>query len=398
MYPFCHGFGGDLMFYIAIDALFLTTAKGFTEAQFLTMAAISTTISLLLRLPILWLAKQLGNTLTLRIGAASLLASALLITFGNSFFIIVIGRCLRFVNTLSADICRVSALENNLIRLDREKHFLPIRANGSLCYSALTLGISLVAATMFNIDPYLPMYGCIACAATSFVLSLFTGDFSGDLTAEKGECLPKGKLRLAPYLLLLLLCYGISYSVISNGISDNKLFMQQVFLESASLQQTANLIGMIYFLSRVVRFFSNLFFVRLYHKIKLKIGFVIWVAAIAGFALTLAGAFLPGFWTKVVVMGAGYVVMLYACDPTKLYIQQVIAQYTPHQQHLDLFAYMGLSFSVFTALFSVLSSFVLGYFPLAMVPALLLVSAVLSLLLLIVLYKQLQKRTPVTTV
>ena len=398
LFPFYYGFGIDLLFYVAIDTLFLTTVKGFAESQFLTLAAIATTVSLALRLPLLWVAKKLGNTAALRMGAASLLAGSIMITFGTTFPVIAIGRCLRFVNATITDICLVPTLENNLARLGKEEAFLPIRTKGSTCYSAITLAISLVAASMFNINPYLPMYCCIAGAATGFTLSLLSGDFSGDLPEEKVSRRTKEKVALAPFLLLALLSFSLLFAAISNGIGDNKLFMQHCLLPHISVQQVATLIGIVYFLSRLARLLSNVFFVRLYRKCKENTGFAVWSTALVGFSLVIAGAYLPGIWAKVSVMGAGYVLTLFACDPTKLYIQQVIVRYTPRQQHRTLFAYMGLSFSIFTALASLLSPIALLYFPMVIVPILLLGMAILSLFVLFALYRQLQNRTPVITV
>ena len=398
LYPFYGGFGVDLLFYVAVDTLFLTTVKRFTESQFLTLAAIATTVSLALRLPLLWLARKIGNTMTLRLGAACLLLGAIMITFGQNFATIAVGRSLRFVNALATDICLVATLENNLARLDREEEFLPIRARGSTFYSALTLVISLVASTMFNIDPYFPMYCCIAGAAIAFVISLLSGDYSGEAPEKKQTKAQKKPFRLPLFLLLALLSYGILFAAISNNIGDNKLFMQQEFLKTVDLQRTATLIGGIYFLSRLARLLSNVFFVRLFRKLKMKTGFAVWFTALTGFALIIAGAFLRGFWTKVAVMGSGYVAVLLACDPVKLYIQQVIVLYTPREKHRTLFAYMGLAFSIFTALNSVLSPVALELFSMVIIPVLLLSMTVISVLVLVVLYKQLQKRTPVISV
>lgn len=396
LYPLYGGFGVDLLFYVAIDTLFLTTVKGFTESQFLILAAIATSVSLVLRLPVLWLARKLGNTATLRIGAACLLTGAILITVGQNFATIVVGRCLRFVNSLITDICLVATLENNLARLGREEAFLPIRAKGTTCYSALTLVIALVASTMFNIDPYFPMYCCIGGAAIAFVISMLSGDYSGDLAETAAIKREKKKFRLLPFLLIALLTYGILFAAISNNIGDNKLFMQKEFQKAVSLEQTANLIGIIYFLSRLARLLSNLFFVRLYRRAKMETGFVVWSTALVGFACVLGGSFLPAFWAKALVMGLGYVMVLLCCDPVKLYIQQVIVVYSPREQHRTLFAYMGFVFSIFTAMISVLSPLA-EMLSMATVSGLLMLMAAISLGFMFLLYRMLQKQTPVLT-
>lgn len=85
----------DLLFYVAIDTLFLVTVKHFTEAQIVLLTTISTAAGVALRIPLLWLMKKIGNTATIRIGSVCLVLSAALITVFSNFWIICLGRCFR---------------------------------------------------------------------------------------------------------------------------------------------------------------------------------------------------------------------------------------------------------------------------------------------------------------
>lgn len=53
---------GDLLFWIAIDTMFLTYAKNMTASQILSLTSISTIFSIFIQIPILKIIKKTGNT------------------------------------------------------------------------------------------------------------------------------------------------------------------------------------------------------------------------------------------------------------------------------------------------------------------------------------------------
>lgn len=119
LYPWYWAVGADLLFYIAIDTLFLVTVKQFSEMQIVLLTAISTVAGIVLRFPLLWLIKKIPNTLVIRIGAGCLLLSSILITIGPSFFVVALGRVFRNVTHLTNEVGVEVALENNLAQVGR---------------------------------------------------------------------------------------------------------------------------------------------------------------------------------------------------------------------------------------------------------------------------------------
>ena len=75
VFPWYSGFTGDLLFYIAIDTLFLTIVKNFTAAQIVSLTSLSQLFCIALQFPILFVIKKIGNTASIRTGAFFLLAS-----------------------------------------------------------------------------------------------------------------------------------------------------------------------------------------------------------------------------------------------------------------------------------------------------------------------------------
>jgi hypothetical protein len=88
VFPWYSGFTGDLLFYIAIDTLFLTIVKNFSPAEIVSIASVSQLVCIALQFPILFIIRKIGNTASIRTGALFLLLSAIFITFGKNYYLV----------------------------------------------------------------------------------------------------------------------------------------------------------------------------------------------------------------------------------------------------------------------------------------------------------------------
>lgn len=61
-YIWFSAFSGDLLFWIAIDTMFLTYAKNLTTDQILSLTSISMIICICMQIPLLKIIKKIGNT------------------------------------------------------------------------------------------------------------------------------------------------------------------------------------------------------------------------------------------------------------------------------------------------------------------------------------------------
>ena len=117
VFPWYSGLTGDLLFYIAIDTLFLTIVKNFSPAQIVSIASFSQLICIALQFPVLFIIKRIGNTASIRMGAFFLLMSAVFITFGKSYYLVLLGRVFHDVAAIFRN-ASIVALENNLALID----------------------------------------------------------------------------------------------------------------------------------------------------------------------------------------------------------------------------------------------------------------------------------------
>ena len=387
LFPWYSGLTDDLLFYIAIDTLFLTVVKNFTAAEIVSITSISQLICIALQFPVLFIIKKIGNNLSIKAGAFFMLLSAVFIAFGQSYFLVLLGRVFHDVSAIFKN-ASVVALENNLESLDRRGDFVKYRTSANTVYAVLTMLISFVASYMFNLNHYLPMIGCITAAAIGFVLSLFVKDYSGyNKIVYKKKTGPKVKVRYNNIIIIAVILFAMYYSIVSNGQSDGKLFIQENILLDFDLDQTSLIIGAIICVSRIIRVISNIVFDKLYKRFRDKMGVVLPVLLGIALSLLLFGSFIPQIIVKILVMATGYKVILFIRDPFRIYIQDVLFKSTPKEQHQVLLTVLDLGVKIATAVMGLVFSAILLSFSMAVIVAIMLVISLVEIVLCIVLYR-----------
>ena len=393
VFPWYSGLTADLLFYIAIDTLFLTTVKNFSAAQIVSLASFAQFACIALQFPVLFIIKRIGNTASARVGAICMLISAIIITVGNNYYIVLLGRLFHDVSVIFKT-ASVVALENNLDLIEKREDFVCLRASANTVYAVLTMLISFVASYMFNLNHYLPMIGCIITCTIGVILSFFMKDCSKyDKITYKKENKKKVKIHYSKFIIMAIVVYSLFYPIVNNGQTDGKLFIQQQILLDFNLNNTALIIGAIVCVSRIIRVISNIFFAKLYYKYRSKLGVVLPAMLSLSIALMLFGSLIPQVITKIIVMGIGYTIILFARDPFKLYMQDVIFENTPKEQHQTLLTMLEFGVKLTTAGMGLGFSAVLISYPMSVIMALMLAISTINIVLSIKLYKMvLEKR------
>lgn len=385
VYPWYSGFTGDLLFYIAIDTLFLTVVKNFTAAQIVSLSSFSQFICIALQFPILYVIKRIGNTASIRTAAFLLLLSAIFITLGKSYYFVLLGRIFHDMAAIFRAASFV-ALENNLDLIDERKEFVRLRAAANTVYSVVTMLISFVASYMFNLNHYLPMIGCITSCLLGFILSFFMIDYS-DYNRIGYKNTEKVKVHYSKFIIMAIVVYALFYPIVNNGQTDGKLFMQQQILLDFNVDDTSLIIGAVVCVSRIIRVFSNVIFARLYYKYHGKLGIALPVMLSCSIAFMLFGSLIPQVFVKITVMAVGYTIILFARDPFRLYMQDVIFENTPKEQHQTLLAVSEFGVKLTTAGMGLGFSAILISYPMTVVMAIMLAVATINIALSVKLYR-----------
>ena len=386
VFPWFQGLTGDLLFYIAIDTLFLSLVKNFTAAEIVSLTSFSQLACIALQFPVLFVIKRIGNTASVRCGSLFLLLSAVLITFGRSYALVLVGRIFHDVAAIFKS-ASIVALENNLDLMDKREDFVRVRTQANTVYAVITMLISFVASYMFNMNNYLPMICCIGTWTVGFILSLLMKDTSGYNRISRKKKAAGVKINYNKVTIISLVLFALFYSIVTNGQNEGKLFIQQNVLDSFDKDATALIIGAIVCVSRIIRVISNIIFVKLYKKYGEKMGIALPVLLFTSIGLLLVGSFIPSVVLMILVMGVGYIIILFIRDPFKLYVQDVLFAATPKEQHQTLLTVMEFGVKVATAGIGLAFSAILLESPMVVIIAIMLAIALVGIALAVWLYR-----------
>ena len=389
IFPWYDGLSGDLLFWVAIDTLFLTVVKKFTASQIVSLTSISMIINILIQVPLLKIIHKIGNTKSVRLGSFLLLISSLLLTFGRNYITIVIGKifyemAFTFQNMINA------VLKNNLELQHTENEYIKYRTKANTIYAAVTMIISFIASIMFNINNYLPMIGCITFCVICFILSWYMVDYSKDNKnkLEKNKEAGKGKIKYTKIIIFILLSYGLCYPMVNSGQSNGKLFIQQELLKLYDVEKTSLVIGAILCVSRIVRLLSNIKFDKIHKKYEDKVGIMLPVGLLISLILMLIGYNVSNMPVmKFVIMGFGYVIILFIRDPFKVYMQDLALKNTDKNRQQTLLTTMELSRKIVRTIISLSFTAILVKNPMVLVISILVILSIIEIFVSLYLYR-----------
>ncbi len=394
LFPWFAGLSGDLLFWAAIDTLFLTVVKNFNASQIVSLTSISLITCILLQIPLLNIIKKIGNTKSVRLGSLLLLISSILLTLGTNYIIVVIGKILYEVAFTFQNMINV-VLKNNLELQNRENEYIKFRTNANTIYAIATMIISFVASFMFNINNYLPMIGCITFCFVCFVLSFNMIDYSNN-NCIKGKTYKENKDKLkkinySKIVLFIIISYGLFYPIVNSGQSNGKLFIQQELLKNFNVEKTALIIGLILCISRIVRVISNILFNKIYIKYKNKVGVILSFILSLSLCLMLGGYFISfSIILKILVMSLGYIIILFIRDPFKVYMQDLALKKAEKEQQQSLLTTLELSRKIVRAIISLSFTVILVNNPMIIVITILIILSIVEIFISLKLYKMIK--------
>lgn len=394
VFPWFEGLSKDLLFWVAIDTLFLTVVKKLTASQIVSLTSISLITCILLQIPLLNIIKKIGNTKSVRLGSLLLLVSSVLLTFGWKYIVIVIGKILYEIAFTFQNMINV-VLKNNLELQSRENEYIKFRTKANTIYGIVTMIISFVASIMFNINHYLPMLGCILFCLICFIMSFGMIDYSDNDIIEYKDSEKNNdtiKMNYPKVVLLIIMSYGMFYPIVNSGQSNGKLFIQQELLKSFNVEKTALIIGAILCVSRIVRVVSNIVFNKIYIKYQNKVGFILPI--LLSISLTLMiGGYLMSFSIvlKILMMSLGYIIILFIRDPFKVYMQDLALKKSDKQQQQSVLITLDLSRKIVRAIISLSFTAILINNPMIIVMLILVVLSIIEIFISVYLYGMITK-------
>lgn len=388
IFPWYAGLSGDLLFWVAIDTLFLTVVKNFNASQIVSLTTVSLITCIALQVPLLKIIKKIGNTNSVRLGSMLLLVSSLLLTFGQNYVVIALGKVIYEIAFTFQNMAN-AVLKNNLELQNRNNEYIKVKTKSNTIYATVTMIISFIASLMFNLNNYLPMYGCITFCLICFILSFYIVDYSNyNKINEETKIKSKKKINYNKLIIVLIISYGLFYPIVNSGQSNGKLFIQQELLLNFDVEKTALIIGAILCISRIVRVVSNIAFNKIHNKYKEKVGVILPILLSMSIILMILGSFIRNsVIIKFGIMSLGYVIILFIRDPFKVYMQDLALRKVGKEGQQSLLTTMELSRKIGRAIMSLSFTIILVNNPMITVIAILFILSIIEILISIKLYK-----------
>ena len=396
IFPWYAGLSGDLLFWVAIDTLFLTIVKKFNESQIVSLTTVSLIACIALQVLLLKIIKKIGNTNSVRLGSVLLLISSLLLTFGQNYIVIVLGKVIYEIAFTFQNMANV-VLKNNLELQNRSNEYIKVKTKSNTIYATVTMIISFIASLMFNLNNYLPMFGCITFCLICFILSFYIVDYSNyNKIKEESKIKSKTKINYNKLIIKLIISYGLFYPIVNSGQSNGKLFIQQELLLNFDVEKTALIIGAILCISRIVRVVSNIAFNKIHDKYKEKVGVILSILLSISIILMILGSFIGNsVIIKFGIMSLGYIIILFIRDPFKVYMQDLALRKVGKERQQSLLTTMELSRKIGRAIMSLSFTMILVNNPMITVIVILFILSIIEILISIKLYKSIVSRKEV---
>lgn len=340
LYPLYNALSMDLLFYIAIDTLFLTVVKGLSAFQISFLGVIPTLICVLMQPILLKIVKRLGNVNASRLGTSMLLISAIIITFGPKFWVIAIGQLFYDIAFVFKNMETI-VLEKNLTYQGKKDKFFAIRGWSNTIYAIVTFLIAIIAGPLFNVNPYLPMYFCIFCCIITCFLSL--GFYEVEENKSQQESEKKKKSKLGKIIILGILSNTLFLGIVVIGQQDSKLFIQYQLTDWKGIGLTATYLGWIVASSRVVRILLNILFNKFYLKMKKQIPIILSLILIFAFSSIIVGALISvNTIIKVLLMTIGFDLIIPMRDTFIIYMEDLLLKNSCKDQRQSIFTNLEL--------------------------------------------------------
>ena len=210
---------------------------------------------------------KIGALNSVKVGVMLLFLGAFLITVGNNYFTILIGSILYEAYAYFKKMDTI-ILRNNLSFLNEKDKYLEYESKGSLVFAVVTMLPALISGFLFNLNPYLPMIGCLIFC----VINLFLVNFLYEVKTPNEKVIKKDirKVKITHLVFLLLLLFAVCYSIIDLGQSNSKLFIQYKLNSFLSLENVSIILTIIISVSKIVRVLANYFFLQFMKSIKVK--------------------------------------------------------------------------------------------------------------------------------
>ena len=325
IFPIFYGLSSDLIFFIEINTLFLTSVKGLTSYEINLITTIGVLVSLLFYLLSHKIINKIGNLYSIRIGTFLSLISAILFTFSTDLIFFVLAEIFYDVSFVFKCVDQV-VLNNNLVYLNRENEFIKIKTKATTIYSIVTMITTLIVGLLFNFSPYLPMFICILICFNNLIMAHFI--YEVNLDNKKIKLKRKNKFTFNKIMIITIVVYGLIYGTLVVCQTNDKLFIQYELQDFLNANTVTLVLSIILFLSRISRLILNIVFGKIYDKFKNKTLYIIYFGLLFSVLFFIIGKILFTSMYSSIIMAIGFIILLALRDPTENLLSNILLKNT----------------------------------------------------------------------
>ena len=397
LYVINQAFTMDLVFWIVIQNIFLTTVKNFSAFEIVLCTMIGMAIALAFYPLVNIVARKTPRRFSLIARAAMYLIAMIMFTFCNTVYGIATAQIIYIIGAMLGTVQNVM-LKNNLKAQNREGEYVKWQSYGQLSYSVLTLAISLVSGLLFNVNPYLPMILGIVLSVFGLVTSILYKDSSIE-NSEKFESQPmvgKTSLFKNKTMVIILLMNILLVGVYIFMQTKASLLIQEVcFASNIELAKTSLIVTLLVALTRLIRVISNLVFAKINNKFKNQ-SVVIYVISgamlLSNVLFAIGGLINANYILKLVIITVGFCLITGFRDVYNvLENKAIITNIAPNKQQ-QAFVLLSVYHNGGRVVIEGICLAGLGFFPLEIVYAGLIVLSVAQIFVSIKMAKLLRRK------
>ncbi|MCX8074628.1 MAG: MFS transporter [Clostridia bacterium] len=355
----------DLLFFYAVDFLFLTQVKGIAVSKILLAEAIYTVFRILLQIPCTLLVNKIGNKLSLIIGNISLAMSVVLIIFCNDFQMLIISNLFAAFAWTLKGITAPALLYDILPSNEKSGNlYSKIDGKGTSYYYYMDAVGSILSGFLFVINPYIPIIICLALSIYGIYVVIKIKDVQNTEINDTHNMTIRSEFRDLKYALkymmnsrrlssLLLFYSTVSGFMIFFGIYRKSLL--------ADLQVPAQYFGIIFAILGIISALSSSHQI-MYHKryknrtlTRLSMSFI--GASIIIGLVPLIG--LPLQNTIVIVM-AMFIIQYIVIEPFYSLSKRYLGNFSDSNLRIKIYSITSLFQSLVRVIIAFISSFMLS--------------------------------------
>lgn len=363
LYVVYHSFTSDLLFWIVIDNLFLTTVKGFSAFDIVLITMLGIAFSLLLYPLTNLIVKKTSNKTSIIIGSLCYCVAVSLFMCCNSIYGFIIGQTIYNLSSPFRMVANVM-LKNNLKEQGKQSEFVSWQSYGKLGYSIITLIISIFAGVLFNVNAYLPMILSLLCALVGLSLSVFYSDSSVKQEEIVADIKIKSIIKNKTMILIMLMNFlAVGTYVFLQGKATLLIqyVLEDVNIDVASISL---IVSSLVFGSRLVRVIANWVFPKIYNNVQGKPKILLTIGALillSNLCFAIGGNISANHIVKIVIITIGFYLILSVRDMYAVTENKIITTKLDDREQKQAFVLSNIYGKFGRLLVNVFALIILGF-------------------------------------